>query len=75
MLNYFEKMHRLDVSLRRCVSKEAGIRGELEIKLGDPGRTWLCHILEVLLVTLNVLLSRWARWATTVEEKIMIIYH
>ena len=68
-------MHLLDVSLKRCVSKEAGIQKELGIKRGDPGKTWLCHILEVMLVTLTALRSRWARWATTFEEKIMIIYH
>ena len=49
--------------------------GRIEIKLGDPGRTWLCHILEVLLLLLNVLRSRWARWTKTFEGKIMIIYH
>ena len=57
--------------------KKLGFGENLRSNLGIPGagRMWLCHILEVLLVTLNVLLSRWAKWATTVEEKIMIIYH
>ena len=36
-------MHLLDVSLKRCVSKEAGIQKELGIKRGDPGKTWLSH--------------------------------
>ena len=36
-------MHLLDVSLKRCVSKELGFRGELEIKHEAPEKTWLSH--------------------------------
>ena len=67
-------MHLLDVSLKRCVSKELGFRENLGSNMGLPGKLG-CHILEVLLVTLTALRSRRARWATTFEEKIMIIYH
>ena len=53
-------MHLLDVSLKRCVSKELGFREYLGWNMRLPGKLG-CHILEVLLVTLTALRSRWVR--------------